>query len=279
MRRALHSRTMRRLAATALTFVFGVASVSAHDMWIEPTTFTPETGEIVGARLRVGQDFLGDPLARDTSLINEFVFADTSGRRPLVGRDGGDPAGFQRVAQPGLVVIGYRSRPSAVQLPAERFEQYLKEEGLDSIAKVRAARGESGTSAREVFMRCAKSLLWSGSITSGPADRRLGFPLELVAERNPYASRDDENLPVRLTYEGRPLQGALVVAMNHANPSHRISARSDADGRVRLRLRPGGMWLVKAVHMIPAPPGSGAQWASFWASLTFELRANGVPRS
>ena len=34
----------------------------------------------------------------------------------------------------------------------------------------------------------------------------------------------------------------------------------------------GGLWLVKAVHMIPAPAGTGAQWTSFWASLTFELR-------
>jgi hypothetical protein len=29
------------------------------------------------------------------------------------------------------------------------------------------------------------------------------------------------------------------------------------------------MWLIKAVHMIPAPPGSNADWTSFWASLTF----------
>ena len=33
------------------------------------------------------------------------------------------------------------------------------------------------------------------------------------------------------------------------------------------------MWLIKAVHMIPAPAGSNAEWASFWASLTFELGA------
>jgi len=42
---------------------------------------------------------------------------------------------------------------------------------------------------------------------------------------------------------------------------------------VRFRLRPGGMWLIKAVHMIPAPAGTSAEWASFWASLTFELGA------
>jgi uncharacterized GH25 family protein len=90
-----------------------------------------------------------------------------------------------------------------------------------------------------------------------------------VAERNPYTLRAGQDLPVRLTYQNRPLAGALVVAMNRLNPSEKLSARTDSDGRVRLRLRPGGMWLIKSVHMIPAPAGSGAEWASFWASLTF----------
>jgi hypothetical protein len=32
------------------------------------------------------------------------------------------------------------------------------------------------------------------------------------------------------------------------------------------------MWLIKAVHMIPAPSGANADWESFWASVTFELK-------
>jgi uncharacterized GH25 family protein len=103
------------------------------------------------------------------------------------------------------------------------------------------------------------------------ADRALGFPLELVAERNPYALRAGVELPVRLTWKSRPLAGALVVAMNRLNPAAKQCARSDRHGRVRLRLPSSGMWLIKAVHMTPAPPDSNADWSSYWASLTFEL--------
>jgi uncharacterized GH25 family protein len=78
-------------------------------------------------------------------------------------------------------------------------------------------------------------------------------------------------LPVSLTYQGQPLAGALVVALNRANPTEKLAVRSDKSGRVRLRLPRGGMWLIKAVHMIPAEPESGADWESFWASLTFTL--------
>ena len=77
---------------------------------------------------------------------------------------------------------------------------------------------------------------------------------------------------MRLTYESRALAGALVVAINRLNPADMMSARTDAEGRVRFKLRHAGMWLIKGVHMVPAPPDAHAEWASFWASLTFELR-------
>jgi uncharacterized GH25 family protein len=262
----------RRLALLVVAIAVSGASLFAHDMWIDPTTFSPESGQIVGVRLRIGQDLLGDPLPRDPALINQFIVEDEAGRKPLVGRDGADPAGFLRVATPGLLVIGYRSNPSSVELTPEKFNQYLKEEGLDAVAALRARRNETGARAREIFSRCAKSLVLSGLANEKQSDRSLGFTLELVAERNPYAIRPGQDLPVRLTYENRPLPGALVVALNRLNPADKLAARTDKDGRVRLQLRSGGMWMVKAVHMVPAPAGTNAEWASYWASLTFEVR-------
>ena len=161
-------------------------------------------------------------------------------------------------------------------MAADKFNQYLKEEGLDAVLATRASRNETGAAAHELFSRCAKSLVFSGSPSEAQGDRPLGFTLELVAERNPYAVRPDQDLPVRLIYENRPLAGALVVAMNRLNPAEKLSARTDKDGRVRFKLRPGGMWLIKAVHMVPAPAGTHAEWASFWASLTFEMRNAGA---
>ena len=266
---AVMVRRVARLAAAVI--VLSAPPLSAHDMWIDPTTFSPETGTIVGLRLRVGQNLLGDPLPRDPALINQFVFEDDSGRKPVVGRDGADPAGFLRVATPGMIVVGYRSNPSAIEQTPEKFNQYLKEEGLDAVAALRARRNETGVKAREIFSRCAKSLVATGPAKTGQGDRPLGFTLELIAERNPYAITSRADFPVRLLYENRPLAGALVVAINRANPSERLTSRTDKEGRVRFTLTRSGMWLVKAVHMVPAPAGANADWASYWASLTFEL--------
>jgi len=263
---------LHQMRALAFAGALGLMPLSAHDMWIEPATFSPQTGQIVAVKLRVGQDLLGDPLPRDPALVNQFIFEDGAGRKPVIGRDGADPAGFLRVAAPGLLIVGYSSNPSSVELTAEKFNQYLKEEGLDAIAMLRARRNETGAKAHEMFSRCAKSLVFSGPANQAQSDRRLGFTLELVAERNPYLIRSGEDLPVRLTYENRPLPGSLVIAMNRLNPSEKLSARTDHDGRVHFRLRADGMWLIKAVHMLPAPTGVSADWRSYWASLTFELR-------
>lgn len=238
-----------------------------HDMWIEPTAFRPETGQIVGLKLRVGQELLGDAIPRSAQLIREFVAATAAGRQAVIGREGSDPAGFVRVAAPGLTVVGYNSKASMAELGADKFNAYLREEGLDGILAERAKRKMTGAQARELFSRCAKTLLATGAV-QGSGDVALGFPLELVAERNPYVGLDSEAVPLRLTYEGKALAGALVVAINKLRPAEKVSARTDAGGRVRLRLGGDGMWMVKAVHMVPVA-GPEADWASYWASLTF----------
>ncbi len=249
------------------------ATLAAHDFWIEPTSYVPEAGQIIGIRARVGDHFLGDPVPRDASLLEKMVVEDASGRRPVIGREGGDPAGVLRAAASGLHVIGYFGKPSRVELTADKFNTYLQEEGLDAVTAARARLKQSASGARDMFTRCAKTLVLVGAPSPSQRDRALGCMLELVAERNPYALEPGQTLPLRLTYDGRPLEKALVVALNRQRASERISARSDRDGRVHLLLPTGGAWLIKAVHMVPAPAHANADWASYWASLTFELPA------
>lgn len=252
-------------------FALCAAPALAHDMWIEPATFQAQPGRPVSLRLRVGQDLLGDPLPRDPSLIKQFIVEDAAGRRPVPGRAGGDPAGMVLANQPGVMVAGYRSLHSTTEQDVAKFNDYLKEEGLETLPALRNWKSANGK-VSEVFSRCAKSLIAAGAPASdAPADRALGFTLELVAGKNPYAMRPGAEMPVRLTYESKPLAGALVVAINRMNPSAKVSARTDRDGRVSLKLDARGMWLIKAVHIVPAPAGVKAEWESIWASLTFAL--------
>jgi hypothetical protein len=211
----------------------------------------------------------GDPVPRDPSLLVRFVVVGPGGETPVPGRDYTEPAGVATLQAPGLYVVAYDSRRSPVELAAEKFEGYLRQEGLEEISALRARRGQSGAAVKEVFSRCAKSLVVLPGGSRSGYDRVMGQRLELVPEKDPHALAGGE-LQLRLLYEGKPLAGALVVGLQKDRPA-RPSGRSDARGRVRLKLDRPGFWLIKAVHMVPAPKDAGADWESFWASLTFEL--------
>jgi len=263
---------MRR-RATRLALLSALLSplpARAHDFWIEPSTFQPAVGSSVGIYLRVGEHFQGDPVARAEKRIVRFVLVSSSGVSPVGGREESEPAGLARVNEPGLHIVAYRSNNARVDLEPEKFEQYLKEEGLESIIAERARRIESQKPSREAYSRSVKSLLCAGDCARG-GDRAVGLALELVSENNPYAARAGEKMPFLLLWNGKPLEGALVVALSKGSPEKKLSARTDASGRVTFRLPRGGIWLVKTVHMTRAPAGEDVDWESLWASLTFEL--------
>jgi len=239
---------------------------SAHDFWIEPSTFHPASGERVSTMLRVGENLHGDPVVRKPN-IDRFILKGKGAEVPMTGELGAVPAGSAVVPDAGPHWIGYQSHPTPIELPAEQFESYLREEGLERIIELRAKSGKSADDGRERFYRCAKSLL-DGNPRTAVFDVPLGFTVELIPRKNPYALKAGAELPVALLYRSKPVAGALVVAMNGTTA---IRARTDANGLVKLRLANPGFWLIKAVHMDAAPPDAGVDWESWWASITFDL--------
>lgn len=234
---------MRRVLLIALFAV----SARAHDFWIEPTTYRPAGGETVYLSLRVGESFAGDPVPRSSRRIESFTMRDAGGEREVEGIENGDPAGMITAGKTPAV-IGYHSRFSEVELPREKFESYLRKEGLDNRISVKTDGVQ-----RERFARFAKSML-VGRTDGKP----FGWRFELVAvDANRF----------RALYEQKPLAGTLVFALSR--DGRQMSARTNAKGLVSFDLPPGE-WLVKTVHMVPAPADSGFQWESLWASITFE---------
>src|SRR5689334_18749037 len=67
--RAMRS-DMTRLACCLALFILVPRLASAHDFWIEPSTFRPSVGERVTASLRVGEDLRGDAVPRIPTLID-----------------------------------------------------------------------------------------------------------------------------------------------------------------------------------------------------------------
>jgi uncharacterized GH25 family protein len=252
------------LTAAAL---LAAAEVEAHDFWIEPSTFHPAPGTTVAVGLRVGQNFVGDPVPRFSRLIERFIVRQGGSDQPIVGADRIDPAGFFRADGRATAVIAYRSVPSFIELPAAKFEEYLRLEGLERIIEMRTARGERAKPGRERFARCAKALL-AGEQTSAAAAQPIGLDYEIVPDDDPTAG--SAPFRGRVLYEGKPLAEAAVVAILRSDPSVRLTTRTDAGGAFSFALPHNGVWLVESVRMVRAWFFSDADWDSLWASLTFE---------
>lgn len=240
----------------------------AHDFWIQPSTHRVRPGELVKVRLMVGEGGRGEGLKRNPDRFLRFAAFTGAGEVPLAGLDGADPAGFLRPSVEGSYTLIYTGKPSRVELPAAKFESYLREEGLDQIAAARRAAGQSGMPGRERFIRSAKALLQVGE-GRGDWDRSCGLPLEFLPEADPLALKPGDAFPLRLLLGGKALADQLVVAIAEDGVSWRT--RTDAAGRCRITLPRGGRWILKAVHMAPVTDDPTVDWESLWASLTFRM--------
>jgi hypothetical protein len=270
-----HFRLLLPVLSWALALLAGHSQ--AHEFWLMPERFTAEPGDRIALGLRVGTGWPGEVLVRDGRRQVRFAWVDGQGEVSVGGRPGDDPAGTLQARTSGPAWAVYRSPPSFLVLDAEPFEAYLRDEGLEPVVEARRQRGQSQLPGREAYSRCAKSLVQIGLDPAGsPAglvSRPLGLALELVPVDDPRRPAADGTIRVQLLFRGQPLAGALVKALPRAADGQRVLTRTDERGIATLRLAQPGVWLLNAVHMIPAPVALGADWESLWSSLTFEWQA------
>jgi uncharacterized GH25 family protein len=271
---------------TAAALLSGASPSTAHDYWLEPSSFRMPPGTRVSVFHRVGERFVGEPVPRNPFAIVRFDEIDPSGAiRSVEGVDGLDPAGWFVSRRPGKLELVYQSRPSYVELDAATFATYLREEGLEWVSREREELGQGEAVAREAFSRSAKAWTCVGGEPRPEAARPIahGLELEVVANRDPCDASAGEELEFRLLRDGKPAAGVLTRALLRPSPpllpaspttpsSTILEARTDAGGRFRFRLPLAGVWLIKGVQMERLVGDPKADWRSRWASLTFDLR-------
>lgn len=173
----------------------------------------------------------------------------------------------------GLNVLAFETNGTYSELPAIRFNDYLKAEGLTPAIAHRTATKATGKPGKETYSRRAKALVQVGSYL--PADDKLvtkpvGMTLEIVPEANPYAPGFKEKLPVRIYYMGKPLAGATVMLNNldfDTMPVKRIL--SDANGRAVFDLPRNGTWQFNVIWTRPVT--GKADFETVFSSLTLSF--------
>ena len=274
----------RKFLIIALLAGTGTAAL-AHEFWLEAPRFRLQPGDTVNVHTFIGADFKGEPWTTKAAKIQRLIrFGPTpTDTTELTPKNFAETDTFRTgftFARPGTHVVLLQSTNSFIELPADQFTAYLREEGLDYALKLRQENDQMAQPGRETYRRCAKTLIQVGEAAATPAvtdsacRHIYDLPLELVPEQNPYRLAADKALTVRVLRAGRPAFGAAVQVWQRQPgglPTTHYTTRANQNGRILLRLSGPGPYLLAAVDMSAAPAKirARADWQSTWASLTF----------
>jgi uncharacterized GH25 family protein len=247
----------------------------AHEFWMWASNFAPHQTTGVRLQLYVGSQFDGVRAGFTTAHAAAMRHYSRTQVTDLLGRLPDEPPlpDFPlTIVEPGTHVIAYDSQPAFIELSADKFHAYLREEGLESVIQQREADGTATRPGRERFRRHIKCIVQAGEKFDATFATRADQRFEIVPLENPTAKTAGAAIQFSLLFDGAPLAGTLVKAWHkHDGQTVTIRARSGNDGHVSFSLPYSGGWMISAVHMIPASDTSAADWDSFWGNLSFAL--------
>jgi len=281
MARAAKARRVRALAVSAaLSWASGAR---AHDFWVQPDAFWIAAGAVTPITLQVGHGPARQrspiPLARIlrfTATAPDGTVIDLRARMHP-GGPGQDGDLRLPAAGPHVLVLQTDDRAES-HLPALRYTDYLKAEGLTPALAFRARTHRTDMDGSENYSRQAKALVQVGPAGGSQAQvlKPVGLPLEIVPERSPYAEPRSATLPVRVIFEGRPLAGALIKLTDLAHDAAPAETRlTDRSGHATFTMPARGQWLLNVIWTKPQPSTRETDFETVFSSLSFGFPAKG----
>ena len=245
------------------------SATHAHEYWIEADNYTPGTGDTVSLTTRVGQFFAGDEVLNIEQFYSDYSVNSRSGRIPVLGSLATTPPAYIEIPASGTYIVGQRTVRSQVKMNPEKFSLYLKKQGLNNaLLKVDQTKSDEDPII-ENYSRCVKAIIQSGAEPeTSTLSIPLGYTLEIVPYSNPYKTQAGERFKIQLLYRGKPLINAQISSINKQHPEQTIKTRTDKEGYADIELPYAGIWMLNAVHIIPAEE---TDWESFWANLSFRI--------
>ncbi len=263
-----------RSFAFAVAALLSAQAATGHDFWVQPRDFATDVNMPVPLTFEVGHGPARQRWSAAIDRIATFSVVGSAGTKDvhtaLVPPGGPSDANIS-FSQPGTYLVVLRTNRAVSDLPAIRFNDYIKSEGIAPAIAARAATGANDTPGRELYSRGAKAIVRVGAATAPQPQvtRPVGMTLELVPGRDPTTADFDMTLPVTVLYDGKPLAGAFVKLNNLDFDARPVAtAISDAHGAVIFKVPFKGLWQMNVVwtKVIKDPR---ADFDTVFSSLTF----------
>ena len=273
---------MRLLLGTVLA-ILAAAPALAHDFWLQPLHFSIPPKVSTPLTVLVGH---GPYRSRWSGAVDRVVLMKSYGPNGAVDQKSAlhpssEKDGDFAFDKPGTYVLAFQSTYAESNLPFIRYNDYIKVEGLTPAIAYRERTKTTETPGREIYSRRAKSLIQVGSPQGQGAQpwvtKPVGLSLEIVPDKNPYTLPPNEELPVHVLYDGKPLAGALVKLTNLEFDVRPVAMHlSDAQGRASFMFPRTGTWLINVIWTKPISGNPKADFDTTFSSLTFGYGASTV---
>jgi len=261
----------KKIAAISLLMVLSIW-VNGHEFWLQSKKYKYNVGETAVFDFMVGEEFNGDFWNLTADRIVKLEHHAKNIKEDLKdkiteGRTGKNLS--VPLTKEGTHLIAFESNSSFIEMEAEAFLEYLEEDGLDYIIRQRAENGTLNSPARELYARCAKTLLQAGNKTDDTYMQFANLTLEIMPLQNPYDLKKGDEMFFQVLYEGKPMGDTLVKVWNRKDGQTLLqNIYTESNGIMSTRLSNAGNWMISCVRMVPGD-GENADYQSYWASLVF----------
>lgn len=247
--------------------------LQSHEFWLEPLYFKVKSGEQLAVSFLVGEKFTGqswDVVKNGVENIQLYENERIIDLKQNVPKSKGAKL---RVILPnaGTKILAMKSNQSFIELNAEQFNGYLKEDGMEEIFDWRVKNKHENIGAKEFYTRYSKLIVQVDDQLDDTWKKEIGHRLEIVPDQNPVGMKSGDYMGCKVLYEGRAVPHILVKVWGHVgNKIFLQNIYSENDGTIRFPISAGGPWLVSTVK-IEKSKKPEADWESSWATLVFNI--------
>jgi uncharacterized GH25 family protein len=262
----------KRLITLLLITVCGTIAL-AHEFWLLPNKFRFAVGEEMPVSFMVGENFEGEPWNLQKHKVEKLELhqlTKSKDIRALVRPEEKEKLKI-KFTEEGTHLVVMQSNYAFIELEAEKFNEYLKEDGLDNALEQRKNSNTLDKPAKEFYARFTKLLVQVGNKTDNTFKKRIGLKNEIVLDQNPYTLKSGDYLQCTVLYDGKPSPHQLVKVWNKIGTTTFLqNMYTENDGTVKFPINSKGPWMVSSVKMIQSEK-EGADWQTMWASLVFGI--------
>jgi uncharacterized GH25 family protein len=241
--------------------VFFASPTQAHYPWINTNTYTPEIGESPYITVGWGHRY---PLSKflKKADLEHIVLIDPDGKKETITSTSElEFVPKNALSKTGSYLIGAKRKTGFYTKTTEGGKRQSKK-GLSNI------------------LSCSLShMSMKGLITVGEdqpiIDSKVGHPLEIIPLKSPTTLSAGDDLPIQLLLHGKPYMGriyATYMGFSTEKDVFAYTAKTDYNGKGKIKILQPGIWLIKAEHSQAYPDQDECDEEKFIATLTLEVK-------